>query len=304
MGQTNPLFDFVCLHHDQKQRSKKMETKINFIKTNQQHIVIITPKKSKSKNLITKIINIMKKIKSIFVILLSLSFLTSCKKTETETEMRSYGFTISRNNSVLANSSVSIATNGQNFSATTDNDGKCQINVPNSITLPQYTIVTIDHSSIKPYCLTVSGRINASSNLPINCTGIPSIVRLKEVTLHHLGNDIYSGASNSQFQLSTEGLERTFSYTLPATPGIMPRIQIYARGIENSANIFCNGIPTNSLGNSASNGDLSVYDFQLTGNANSIFHAGNNTITIKSGATGLSSDPWDDIEFCGMLLYY
>jgi|GEM_PF-5176794 len=46
-----------------------------------------------------------------------------------------------------------------------------------------------------------------------------------------------------------------------------------------------------------------LYDFQLIGNANTIFHAGNNIITIKTGATGIS-DPWDDIEFCGLLLYY
>jgi hypothetical protein len=225
-----------------------------------------------------------------------------CKKTETE--MRTYSFTVSRSNSALSNSIVSIPTKDQYYSATTDNDGKCKINIPNSVSLPLYTIVTIDHSSIKPYCLTVSGESNANSSTPINCTNVPTIVRFREVALHHLGNDLYGGPENSQLQLPTVGLEKSFTYTLPATPGIMPRIQIYAKGIQYPVNIFCNGIPTARLDNSASNGDLSLYDFQLSGNASTIFHAGNNIITIKTGATGLSSDPWDDIEFCGLLLYY
>ncbi len=227
-----------------------------------------------------------------------------CKKGGIETEMRTYNFTVSRSNSALANSSVSIQTKDQNYAATTGNDGKCKINIPNSVSLPSYTVVTIDHSSIKPYCLTVSGEFNANSSIPINCTNVPSIVRFREVAVHHLGNDLYDGSANSQLQLPTEGLERSFSYTLPATPGIMPRIQIYARGIQTGAKIFCNGIATGILNNSASNGDLSLYDSQLIGNASTIFHAGNNIITIKTGATGNSSDPWDDIEICGLLLYY
>jgi hypothetical protein len=226
----------------------------------------------------------------------------NCKKVEAD--MRSYSFTVSRNNSPLASSSVSIETRNQNYTVTTDNDGKCKIDIPNSINLPSYTIVTIDHSSIKPYCLSVSGASNANSNLPINCTDVPTIVRLRQVDLYHLGNDQYSGSANSQLQLPSEGLEKSFSYSLPATPGIMPRIQIYARGIQHSVKIFCNGVATGSLANSPLSGDLSLYDFQLSGNANTIFRGGNNIITIKTGATGLSNDPWDDIEFCGLLLYY
>lgn len=228
--------------------------------------------------------------------------LHSCKKNETET--RSYSFTISRNSSALANSTVSIETQSQNYTSATDNDGKCQINIPNGIILPAYTIVTIDHNSIKPYCLTVSGGQNAKSSFPINCTNVPSIVRLRAVGLHHLGDDSYTGSENSQLQLPSEGHEKSFSYTLPATPGIMPRIQIYARGIEGNVNIFCNGIPTGILGNSASNGDLTPYDFQLSGNANTIFHSGNNIITIKTKLNASNSSDWDDIEFCGLLIYY
>lgn len=228
----------------------------------------------------------------------------SCTKEETQSATRTYNFTISRSGSTLSSASVSIQTKSQNYSASTDNDGKCLINIPNSVSLPKYTIVTIDHSSIKPYCLTVSGDANAKYSNPINCSNLPTIVRLKEISLHHLGNDKYSGAANSQLQLPTEGLEKTFSYNLPATPGVMPRIQIYARGIQHSAQILSNGTLVSTLNNSNSNGDLSLYDFQAIGTANTIYRAGTNYITIKTGATGNSSDPWDDIEFCGILIYY
>lgn len=245
----------------------------------------------------------MKNLKTIFSICAVALMIASCKKEETNPDTRTYSFTISRNSSALANSSVSIATQSQNYTATTDNSGKCKINIPNSISLPTYTIVTIDHSSIKPYCLSVSGAQNAESNIPINCTNVPSIVRFRGVALHHLGNDVYGGSANSQLQLASEGLEKSFSYTLPATPGVMPRIQIYARGIEYPAEIYFNNHLTATLSNSASNGDLSLYDFQLGGNASTIFHTGSNIITIKTGATGLP-DAWDDFEFCGVLLYY
>jgi hypothetical protein len=228
----------------------------------------------------------------------------SCKKEEIKTETRTYNFTISSSSSTLSNASVSIQTKSQNYTATTDNDGKCLINIPNSVSLPTYTIVTIDHSSIKPNCLTVSGEANANYSIPINCANLPTIVRLKEISLHHLGNDQYSGSANSQLQLPTEGLEKTFSYNLPATPGVMPRIQIYARGVQHSAQILSNGTLVGSLNDSNSSGDLSLYDFQAKGTANTIYRAGTNYITIKTGATGNSSDPWDDIEFCGILIYY
>jgi len=241
---------------------------------------------------------------SVFIIC-AITF-SSCEKEELEpkTESRSYSFMVTRSNSTLSNAIVNIATHGKNFSATTDANGKCKINVPNNINLPTNTIVTVDHSSIKTYCLTVSGSQNAVPSLQVNCVNAPSIVRLRSVALNHLGNDNYSGSANSQFQLPSVGLEKSFSYNLPATPSIMPRLQVYARGIQHPVKIYSNGVLTGTLNNSSSNGDLSLYDFPLYGNASAIYHSGSNVLTIKTGATGNSNDPWDDIEFCGLMLYY
>ena len=225
--------------------------------------------------------------------------------TPEEPKARSYGFTVSRNNAVLSGSAVSIQTGYQNYTAKTGNDGKCEIKIPNNVSLPEYTIVTIDHSSIKPYCLSVSGSANAKTSLPINCQNVPTNTKVRESSLHHLGNDIYGvGSANSQLQLPTEGLYKTFSFNLTSIPGSMPYLQIYVRGIEHPMEIILNGITINTLGNSASNGDLSLWDFKLSGNPSAILRIGNNVLTIKTGATNKPNDPWDDIEFCGLLLYY
>ncbi len=245
----------------------------------------------------------MKKLAQTITLLLLVAIVnTSCNPEKIEAESRSYQFTVQRNNSPLASATLSVATQSQNFTTASDNSGKCQISIPNDISLPNYTIVTVDHSSIKPRCFTVSGAQDFATSLSVNCTEAPSIVRLRAVGLHHLGDDNFSGSANSQLQLPSQGIEKSFNYNLPATPGVMPRLHIYARGIQYPATISFNGIQTATLGNSASSGDLSLYDFQLTGNANSIFHAGNNVLTIKTGND--NSSDWDDIEICGILLYY
>ena len=138
----------------------------------------------------------------------------------------------------------------------------------------------------------------------IPCSKAPSRVLVKGVNLHHLGNDLYGGAANSQHQLPTEGVQKSYNFQLSNIPSTMPRFQIYARGIQHPTKIKINGIRVSSLGNSASNGDLGRYDFQLNGISNSLLRLGNNVLTIETGDSDNSSDPWDDIEFCSMLLYY
>ena len=226
-----------------------------------------------------------------------------CKKSESDT--RSYNFTVTRDGSALANATVTIATDGQDFSATTDADGKCQINIPNSISLPQYTIVTVDKTTIRPYALTVSGSNNIKINSSVSCQSVPSLVLGKWVKLHHIGDNHFQGSNNSQLQLQSEGLYTDYHFTLGSVPSSMPHLQIFARGVSQADAILINGHGTANLGTSATNGDLSNYNIQLqTGGValNQIFHIGDNVLTIHTGHD--SNNDWDDIEFCGLILYY
>jgi len=273
--------------------------------TNKQHITI-EPRRNFITLFIIKIKKIMKKLNlliAIFLVVIA-STSTSCEKIETE--MRSYSFSVSRNNSPLSNSRVSIATENQDYSVETDNEGNCQINIPNTVALPEYVIATIDHNGIRPYALSVSGAINAKSNIPMNCQNVPSRVLVKQVALHHLGDDIYNGSENSQLQLPAEGSEKSLTFTLTSIPGSMPRLRIYTRGVQRTGQIQINGRIVGTLNESALNGDLSLWDFQLNAAGSSlsqIFRIGNNVLKIKPGLSG-GSDTWDDIEFCALLLYY
>ncbi len=227
-----------------------------------------------------------------------------CMDGDCETEpVRSYNFEVTRNGSTLTGASVTIQTNFDYYSATTDNNGKCSIKIPNEVSLPTYVIATVDHGSIRPKAFSVSGSADASGDKAVSCQSLPSEVLVKEVALHHLGNDQYDGSANSQHQLSTEGIERSFEFYLSSIPSTMPYIQVYARGIEHPTEIIINGITTDKLGDSYADGDLSYWDAQLTANPSTVFQVGYNTITIKAGANN-ASDPWDDIEFCGLMLYY
>ena len=83
----------------------------------------------------------------------------------------------------------------------------------------------------------------------------------------------------------------------------MPKIRFFARGIQHPTEIWINGIIVNHLGNSNPNGDLSLYDFQLSGAPQSLLKLGSNMISIMTAAYDPISDLWDEIEFCSLALY-
>ncbi len=238
------------------------------------------------------------------VLIMTTLSLFSCERNPTTPEnIRSYSFVIQTSSSLIQGAIVSIQTSRQNYSGTTNNKGKCEISISNDVSLPEFVIVTVDHSSIKPHALSVPGAKNSNSNKSVTCESAPSQVLVREVTLHHIGDDHYAGPENSQLQIWSEGIEQSFNFYLSSIPGSMPYIRIFARGVQRRIEVKINGIATDYLGNSAANGDLSLYKFQLTANPATVFKRGTNLLSIKS-IYDSSCDDWDDIEFCGLLLYY
>jgi hypothetical protein len=230
-----------------------------------------------------------------------------CSKSPTNSEVkdsRNYNFTVTNNSSsLIANALVQIPTGSGSYSANTGSDGKCHISIPNTVTLPTYVVATIDNAQYMPEATTVLGQSDQNANRSIRCASPPNRFYVREVGLHHLGNDNYDGSANSQLQLPSQGTSVSFSFYLDQAPGLMPYIRIYARGIEYPTRIKINGYITNTLGNSASNGDLSFYSFRLSGNPAQYFKSGNNVLTIETAPTGLSNDPLDDMEFCALAMY-
>ena len=228
-----------------------------------------------------------------------------CKKDPTQPENARF-YTIilkSSASSPIRGGEVSIQTARSDYRATTGDDGKAQFTIPNEVLLPAFVIVTADHQSTMPEARTLPGTHDSNTNRTIICEPAPSRVLVREATLHHIGDDNYTGDPNSQLQIPAEGIRLSFAFNLSGIPVSMPFIRFYARGIQRRTEIKINGITVDRLADSDPDGDLSRYSGQLTANPATVFRIGTNLITIET-VYDSSIDDWDDIEFCSMLLYY
>jgi len=203
----------------------------------------------------------------------------------------------------VSDAAVAIPLDSHTYRASTNNSGSWTIAIPDDVALPAKVIATIDHVSIMPEAESFPGNPGTHSARSSSCTKIVNHVYVKDAGLHHLGNDRYGGSPNSQLQVSTEGLEKSYTFHLDQAPGRMPMIRLYARGIQERTEIKINGISVDYLGDSDSSGGLSRYNFRLTANPSTVLHGGTNTLTIRTGAY-TESDPWDDVEFCSLILYF
>ncbi len=129
-----------------------------------------------------------------------------------------------------------------------------------------------------------------------NCAGNVDVI---DSSLHHLGDDDYSGSANSQFQMATEGTTYSRSFTVDM-------LQLYStatlsithRGVQRADPIRINGELINSMGNSPSDGSLgtSTISFDIH-----ILKAGANTISITSSYDSWNHD-YDDFEFTNIYI--
>lgn len=218
--------------------------------------------------------------------------------------IRNYTFQVrtSSSNPIVGAAAV-IRLSGAIFQGFTDQQGSVSIPVPDNVTLPEFVIVTIDHGSFMPAAVTVPGVRNCTVSRSVSCTPSPSQTLVKEVRLHHLGDNHYNGDPNSQLQLPSEGIRMTFQFSLSSIPTLMPYLRAYGRGIQNNTKIKINGTQVSTLDNSPTKGDLGFYNGLLNGKASSILRKGINTLELETGYDASLKD-YDDIEFCSLLLYY
>ncbi len=219
-------------------------------------------------------------------------------------EARTYNVRVlSPSSGPLAGASVMVQTRSQNFVSSTDANGVAAVVIPNTVTLPSQVIIMATHWSIMPEARTCPGDLNAIANPTISTVAMPASMLVRDVYLHHLGNDLYGGDPNSQLQLASEGLEHSYSFSLGGVPNYMPVIRVFARGVQYPTQIKINGVVVNSLANSSGDGALSLYNFRLAGSPGNLLRSGVNTLSIRTASVG-GSDPYDDIEFVGLVLYF
>jgi hypothetical protein len=124
--------------------------------------------------------------------------------------------------------------------------------------------------------------------------------------LHHLGDNSYQGAANSQFQMSAEGLQYSRSFTVDekqlgySTASLI----ITNRGAEENNQITLNGQNIGELCCSSSGGSFGTLQWNVD---ISILKKGSNQITINSALnSGSDATPGDhdDFEFTDIMIQF
>jgi hypothetical protein len=117
--------------------------------------------------------------------------------------------------------------------------------------------------------------------------------------LHHLGTNTYSGAVNSQFQLSAEGLQYSKSFMVNKQQLQSPKafLVITSKGAQNQNPMTLNGQALGALCYSPGNGSFGTLQWEFD---MSLLKEGLNQIVVNSEF----NVNYDDFEFINMMIEF
>jgi hypothetical protein len=191
---------------------------------------------------------------------------------------------------------------GPAVSATTGADGSYNMFIPE---IPDFFALTASLAGYIPESANVQRSslegTTATIDFALDPTN-PGVVVIETVPdVHHLGDDNFSGAANSQFQKSAEGTEYSANFSLTADQ-LPPaynnaEVRMLAKGFDYSNTIEINGttLGTALMGtpSDGSYGEWSAsFDIAL-------LVSGNNKLTVSSAFEG----DYDDFEFVNVQIW-
>lgn len=185
-------------------------------------------------------------------------------------------------------------------SATTASDGSYRLYIPD---VPAFFALTASHENHIPETLNVDRAQTIGTTLFIDFVLEP--VRLDTIVIefipdvHHLGDDSFGGAINSQFQKRAEGPEYTTTFPLAAeqVPPFFTSalLTILAKGTQGDNPIQINGNFVGFLCCSQEDGSFGELIYSVPVSA---LRVGKNTLSILSMASGIGpAGDIDDFEF-------
>jgi len=123
-----------------------------------------------------------------------------------------------------------------------------------------------------------------------------------EPALHHLGDNFYSGAINSQFQANAEGITytKTFEITDFHLSFSNADIVLVAKGLQLDNTLEINGNQIGYLNSSPSDGSFGTLSWA---SATGILSKGSNVLKITSVVNNSSGD-YDDFEFTNIIIRF
>ena len=193
---------------------------------------------------------------------------------------------------------VELIHNGENSVIDTFSDifGNFIFNVDNS-ELPEYFLVTVSAEGYMPETFDATRDTGA---IPFELTRLSENVVVLEIDpiLHHLGNDSFSGTTNSQFQKLSEGefYEKSFNLSERQMQADSVKLSLVAKGVDLADRVLINGLEVGVLIISPSDGSFGAQELEVPVEA---FVLGNNTIRIEAVATF----DLDDFEFANVILF-
>jgi hypothetical protein len=193
---------------------------------------------------------------------------------------------------------------GKEKSATaiTDANGNYEIKIDKSsfkddsdVTYLMYAYKEGYHPSTKT--LKIGSSDSYGVDFVINLIKVNEVILEIEPKVHHLGDDVYSGSVNSQFQKKTEGL--TFSKTFNISDTQYNNydkstIVFKAKGLQDNYNTLSVNNKVYKLEYSPSNGSYGTYSIEVE---KSFYNKGQNSLKIISGNE-------DDFEFANIVLKF
>jgi len=179
---------------------------------------------------------------------------------------------------------------------TTDTDGAFNIVVADGLLPDSFAVVT-SLDGFTPVATPLENSGDAINVENIGLEAIPdSFITVESApTVHHLGDDDFVGAANSQFQRTTEGasFQRNFNVSEALASAETLELIWIAKGIQIANTISVNGTEVATASNTSDDGSFDEQTISL--DVSGILNAGSNTLTIESVPDDTGN--LDDFEF-------
>lgn len=177
--------------------------------------------------------------------------------------------------------------------AYTGPDGRYELFFPE---MPAHFALTASHPEALPKTENVASAALRAGDMVLDFALEPRardrIVLEPVPDVHHLGNDLFEGRINSQFQKPSEGRRFEVTFEIPGDAALRrARLTMMTRGVQCAHPIRINGTEVARLGNSPANGSFGRFAAAFDA---AVLHVGVNTLELRS--TTCAGD-LDDFEF-------
>jgi hypothetical protein len=207
------------------------------------------------------------------------------------------GSVVDENNQSLDNVEIILQLADKNITSVCDNNGNYELDIDKNISFP--VLLTAVKEGYMPASKNVYKENNDTVyNIDFQLQKKSDNVVVIDKSLHHLGDDSYSGTINSQFQVKSEGTVYTKKFNLTQdflNSAYNVKLTLYVKGAQYTNEVYLNGKFIDYLDRSPSDGSFGYYEINVPVNDLKT----ENVLEIKSK---YYNNDYDDFEFANIQL--